>query len=502
MLNRLEITQPSSDLIEFMNIGWFCFSLKGEILGANSVIVKLLDYPDASTFCMANAWTMFTEPSTRAHIQNGLNIRQNLRGLKVKLRHKDGMLLSVHIDIFIRPTVDGLAGPLVDCLVNFAPNEIERKLREFEQLQMGVKRQRRFAEALGRMIFSASALQSLPALLNLICREAATSLEITSAQMWLLQDDVLVCVAEDGLQTPGVVGMQMPLSDPENLMVKVVKGKTQYLNLNMDTNGGVIHHQLTERLKVRSLFVAPLSRAARVLGVFVLLNMSGNEPVQSEDLEFLLQLGTQAAIVVDNVGLFKDLRVANANLARSYDVTLMGWAKALELRDQETKGHTERVVDLALKLAKEFGFSEEKLTNVYRGALLHDIGKMGIPDKILLKPGPLDAAEREIMRQHPVMAYEMLKTIDYLNSALDIPYSHHERWDGTGYPRGLQGEEIPLSARIFAVIDVWDALSYDRPYRKAWPVSKVLKKIRSEAGKHFDPQVVEKFLALWQRENQ
>ena len=501
MLKRLEITQPSSDLIEFMNIGWFCFSLNGEILGANSVILKLLDYPDPSTFCKANAWIIFAEASTRAHIQNSLKIHQNLRELKAKLRHRDGMLLSAYIDIFVRPAVDGSGQQLVDCLVNFAPNEIERRLREFEQLQMGAKRQRRFAEALGRMIFSASALQSLPALLNLICREAATSLEIASSQMWLLQDEVLVCVAEDGLKPIGMVGLRMHLSDTENLMVKVVKSQTQVLNLNMDTNGGVIHPQLTDLLNVHSLLVAPLSQTARVLGVFVLVNMGGKQPVESEDLEFLLQLGTQATIVVDNAGLFRDLKVANANLAQSYDATLMGWAKALELRDQETKGHTERVVELSLKLAREFGLNQEELTNVYRGALLHDIGKMGIPDKILLKPGPLNAGEREIMRQHPVLAYEMLKPIDYLSSSLDIPYYHHERWDGTGYPHGLRGEEIPRSARIFAVIDVWDALSYDRPYRKAWPVSKVLRKIRSEAGKHFDPQVVEKFLALWQREN-
>ena len=160
------------------------------------------------------------------------------------------------------------------------------------------------------------------------------------------------------------------------------------------------------------------------------------------------------------------------------------------MRDKETEGHTQRVTELTMKLGRQFGLPEEELLHVRRGALLHDIGKMGVPDGILLKPGPLTNEEWVLMRKHTTFAYEMLSPIHYLQPALDIPYCHHEKWDGTGYPRGLSGGQIPFAARIFAVVDVWDALISDRPYRAAWPEEKVLDYIRSLAGTHFDPQVV------------
>lgn len=168
----------------------------------------------------------------------------------------------------------------------------------------------------------------------------------------------------------------------------------------------------------------------------------------------------------------------------------------MDLRDKETKGHTRRITDLTLKLARLIDLNEAELIHIRRGALLHDIGKMGVPDKILHKPGELTEAEWEIMRQHPAFAYEMLLSIDYLKPALDIPYSHHEKWDGTGYPQGLSGEQIPLAARIFAVVDVWDALTSDRPYRPAWTKEQALGYIKEQSGKHFDPQVVRTFLTL------
>jgi putative nucleotidyltransferase with HDIG domain len=166
------------------------------------------------------------------------------------------------------------------------------------------------------------------------------------------------------------------------------------------------------------------------------------------------------------------------------------------LRDKETEGHTQRVTEMALKLARAFGLSEEELVQIRWGALLHDIGKMGIPDNILLKPGPLTDEEWIIMKKHPTFAYDMLSPIRYLRLALGIPYSHHERWDGTGYPHRLKGAQIPLVARIFAVVDVWDALSSDRPYRLAWAIEKVREYIRAESGTHFDPQVVDVFMQM------
>ncbi|MFN2145167.1 MAG: HD domain-containing phosphohydrolase [Anaerolineales bacterium] len=193
---------------------------------------------------------------------------------------------------------------------------------------------------------------------------------------------------------------------------------------------------------------------------------------------------------------FARIEIQAEELDAAYEATLQGWAKALELRDQETEGHSQRVVDLTLQLAQALDFSQEEIEAIHRGVLLHDIGKMAVPSDILQKPGPLSEDEWKIMRQHPVHAYELLSPIAYLQPSLHIPYCHHERWDGTGYPRGLKEEEIPLEARIFAVVDVWDALRSDRPYRTAWPETKAREYITENAGYHFDPEIVDLFFLI------
>lgn len=192
----------------------------------------------------------------------------------------------------------------------------------------------------------------------------------------------------------------------------------------------------------------------------------------------------------------KALQDAHDHLQEAYQRTIEGWVRALDLRDRETEGHTQRVTELTIKVAKTLGFSDEELTHIRRGALLHDMGKMAIPDEILQKPAPLNEAEWEKMRRHPMYAYEMLSPISYLHPALDIPYCHHERWDGSGYPRGLKGEEIPLVARLFAIVDVWDALCSDRPYRKKIPQKEVITYLREKSGQLFEPRLVDVFLAV------
>lgn len=190
------------------------------------------------------------------------------------------------------------------------------------------------------------------------------------------------------------------------------------------------------------------------------------------------------------------LNRANQAMTLAYDETIEGWSRALDLRDKETEGHTQRVTEMTLRLARMAGMSEAELVDVRRGALLHDIGKMGVPDAILLKPEPLSQDEWAQMRKHPEYAYMLLSPIEYLHSAIDIPYCHHEKWDGSGYPRGLKGEQIPLAARLFAVADVWDALRSDRPYRQGWSDAQVKEHIKSLAGTHLDPQAVEYFLSV------
>jgi PAS domain S-box-containing protein len=214
-----------------------------------------------------------------------------------------------------------------------------------------------------------------------------------------------------------------------------------------------------------------------------------------EWLEFLDVLAGQIASAIDSAQLFENLQHSNAELMHAYDATIEGWSRALELRDLETQGHSQRVTDMTLNLAIKMGIeAEEPLTQVRRGALLHDIGKMGMPDGILLKQGPLEPEEWRVMRQHPVYAFSMLSPIEFLRPALEIPYCHHERWDGSGYPRGLKGEEIPLEARVFTLVDVWDALTSNRPYRPAWSEEKTLDYIQDKKGKLFDPAVLVKFL--------
>lgn len=246
---------------------------------------------------------------------------------------------------------------------------------------------------------------------------------------------------------------------------------------------------------LQAYYGLPLVSKGKLKGVLEVFHRTGLTP-DHDWLEFLETLAGQAAIAVDNAGLFDELQRFNVELTVAYDATIEGWSRALDLRDKETEGHSQRVTEMTLRLARAMGFSEAELVHVRRGALLHDIGKMGVPDSILLKPGPLTPDEWAIMRQHPTFAYEMLSPIAYLRPALEIPYSHHEKWDGTGYPRGLKSEQIPLAARIFAVADVWDALRSDRPYRPGWPVDKIREHIRAQAGKHFDPQVVNVFLTL------
>ena len=329
--------------------------------------------------------------------------------------------------------------------------------------------------------------------LQLILKHVIEQLEVDAADVLVFNThlQVLEFAAGRGFRSPAMEGIRVRLGEGQAGQAMLTRKIIQITDVA--TSGAAFAYpDLLKAENMVAYFAVPLITKGQVKGVLEICNRTPLDPSE-EWLDFLQTLAGQAAIAIDSVQMFDNLQRSTDELELAYDATIEGWSHALDLRDKETEGHTLRVTDMTVKLARLFGLSEAELVQVRWGALLHDIGKMGVPDGILLKPGPLTDEEWVAMKKHPVFAYEMLSPIHYLRAALDIPYCHHEKWDGTGYPRELKGEQIPLVARIFAVVDVWDALTSDRPYRQAWSEEKTRQHIQAGSGTHFDPQVVKTF---------
>jgi PAS domain S-box-containing protein/putative nucleotidyltransferase with HDIG domain len=277
----------------------------------------------------------------------------------------------------------------------------------------------------------------------------------------------------------------------EGATSRVMEGREAYLSHDVAADARFVRRDVLATTRV--VLGVPLFAADEPVGA---LWVGRNADMDEDDVRLLTTFAEMIAVAVRRATLLDEVQRSRDDLEQAYDSTLEGWSRALDLRDRETQGHTQRVARMAIRLARLLGLDEESLIHLRRGALLHDIGKMGIPDCILLKPGPLTDDEWQVMRAHTTLGRDMLAAIDYLQPVLDIPLCHHEWWDGSGYPLGLEGEEIPLAARVFAVVDVWDALRSDRPYRAAWSAERALELIRSQSGTHFDPRVVEAFLRL------
>jgi hemerythrin-like metal-binding protein/PAS domain S-box-containing protein len=327
--------------------------------------------------------------------------------------------------------------------------------------------------------------------LGVLLSQTIEQLKVDAADVWVFNptSQSLEFVVGQGFQTTAFQNAS-PLHLGEGIagLAALERQTIHIANLEADIGNPRLANALKKEPFI-SYYAVPLIVKNELKGVLELFHRSELES-NEEWLNFLHSLANQAAIAIDNSSLFNELIQSNTELIQAYDATIQGWSRALDLRDNETEGHTQRVTELTLQLGRQFGLSEEKLIHVRRGALLHDIGKMGVPDGILLKPGPLTNEEWVVMRQHATNAYDLLFPIHFLRPAMDIPYCHHEKWDGTGYPRGLKGDQIPFAARIFAVVDVWDALTSNRPYRAAWSEEKTLNHIRALSGTHFDPQVV------------
>jgi putative nucleotidyltransferase with HDIG domain len=406
--------------------------------------------------------------------------------LQFRLHHEDGSwrwVEAIGTNLLTNPNVQAL-------VLNYR-DITQRKFAE-EQLRHQVDR----LAALRAIDLAITGSLDLRVTLNIILDQVIQQLNVSAAAVLLLNPttQLLTYAAGRGFRTTGITRSELR-SGQGRTGRALLERQVVTLHDLQQSGAQFAQSALLAGEDFVAYYGAPLIAKGQVKGVLEVFHRCPLTPDQ-DWLEFLEALAGQTAIAIDNSTLFDRLQRSNTELRLAYDITLEGWSRALDLRDKETEGHSQRVTEMTLNLARSLGLGEEALAQFRRGALLHDIGKMGIPDQILLKPGKLTEEEWEIMRKHPVYAYELLRPIAYLQPALEIPYCHHEKWDGTGYPRGLKGEQIPLAARIFAVADVYDALRSDRPYRQGWPEEKVREYIKEQAGTHFDPRVVEAFLRL------
>lgn len=338
--------------------------------------------------------------------------------------------------------------------------------------------------------------QEVDEVLETVLTQVVKGLQVEIAVIFLFDEETqsLSYVSNVGYRNPGHPEICIPIGQGYSGLVAKQKSPVFIPEIEGVDDGRAYPFNYFDE-DVVAYYGFPLISKGKFMGVMEVLNRSRLEPDEAW-FEFAETLARQTAVAVDNITLFSNLQKVNREIREAYDATIEGWARALEIRDKETEGHSRRVVELTTEVAERCGVSGEELEHLQRGVILHDIGKMGIPDDILRKPGPLGGDEWQIMRQHPLFAHEMLKDIEYLRPACNIPLYHHERWDGSGYPEGLSGEEIPHEARIFAVVDAWDALTSDRPYRDAWSPEKAKQYLVEQAGKEFDPKVVKIFLEI------
>jgi PAS domain S-box-containing protein len=350
-------------------------------------------------------------------------------------------------------------------------------------------------EALRSIDLAISSSLDLRLILNLLLEKITSQLKVDAACILLAQspNNSLSYAAGRGFRTRGIEHARLRIG--EGLAGRVALEGKPWLVPALDAEPAFARSPSFASESFAAYYGIPLIAKGIVKGVLEIFHRSPLS-LESDWLSFLEMLAGQAAIAIENSQLFENQQLSNRELSIAYNATIEGWARALDLRDRETVGHSHRVTDTALRLARAMGVREEDLVHIRRGCLLHDIGKLGVPDEILLKQGPLTDEEMNIMKLHPVHAYNLLMPINYLHPAIDIPYRHHERWDGSGYPDGLKGDQIPLAAQIFAVVDEWDALTSDKPYRPAWSKETCTEYLEEQRGKHFNPLVLDKFIQL------
>lgn len=480
-------------LTEISPVGIFQINLAGMLLYVNSRWSQITGMPVAEA--LGKSWMESVLSEDKAELSKAWQEVRNLNGVasgNFRLSRPDGSAAWVEYQIMpekdLKENVISYVGTL---------NDITERKQDQEKIDSQLQR----LSALHKIDVAITNSFDLKLTLDAVLEQATTQLGMDAASVFLLNPatQMLEFAAGRGFHTRSMENAHLRLD--ESLAGKIVLER-QILCTNapavIQANKKFKKFQKEE--EIVAYCGVPLILKGAVKGVLEVFNRT-TFTSSPEWMFFLTTLAGQAAIAIDNAQLFENLQQSNQELSLAYDATIEGWSHALDLRDKETEGHTLRVTQLTERLARKMGLSDSELIHIHRGALLHDIGKLGVPDQILLKPDKLTGEEWIMMRKHPQFAYDMLSPIPYLQQALDIPYCHHEKWDGTGYPNGLKGSEIPLAARLFAIVDVWDALLSDRPYRRGWPPDQALEYIQSLSGTHFDPEVVKLFTTMIQSQN-
>jgi len=389
----------------------------------------------------------------------------------------------------------------------FTPPEVRLLSSIGEMVGNALRRTRLYDDAISRLqrvqalhtIDSAITTNvNLKVTLNILLSQAISILDVDAADILTFNPHTLMLgyAGGHGFETNSLEHTQLRIG--EGLAGQAAFERKAFHTNNISDENIVQRKQFLMDEGIRSMHIVPMITKGQLLGVLELFSKHSTSH-DNEWTEYMEALATQAAIAIDNSQLYNNLQKSNLELTMAYDKTIEGWSLALDLKDKETEEHTLRVTKWTIELARLAGVSDEEIVHIRRGALLHDIGKMGIPDKILKKTGKLTSKEWEIMKKHTIYAHDLLEPIEFLRPAIAIPYCHHEKWDGSGYPRGLKNTQIPYAARLFAIIDVWDALTSDRPYREAWSQEKTRAYINAESGKHFDPNVVNLFNEMMEK---
>ncbi len=488
-----QLTQQNRQILDSAGEGIYGLDSEGKTTFINPAATRLLGYTVAETLNQSmHALTHHTRPNGTPYpraecpIYAAFTDGQARRVDWEVFWRKDGT--SFPVEYSSNPIVED--GKIAGAVVAF--RDITERVRANAQIQQQLNR----LDALRQIDIVLLSSVDLRLTLEALSMHIVNQLRVDAAAVLLLNRSThtLGYRAGRGFRTNRIAQANVRLGESLAGQAALERRMVHIADLAERALGATFKRFVSDENFV-AYFAVPLVAKGMVNGVLEIFHRAPLTP-DDEWRAFLETLAGQTAIAIESAALFDDLQRSHSELILAYDATIEGWSRAMDLRDKETEGHTQRVTEMTLELARAFDFSGAELVQLRRGGLLHDIGKLGIPDAILLKPGKLTDAEWALMRQHPQFAYEMLAPIEYLKPALDIPYCHHEKWDGSGYPRGLRGEAIPLAARLFASTDVYDALTSERPYRAAWSKTKTLEHIQSLSGTHFDPRVVDAFAQM------